>query len=53
VKKRKRGKPKDGVISTDKGGESRAIKKGKDGEVREKGDETSMIWRSNRRNKKV
>jgi hypothetical protein len=53
VKKWKRGQAKGGVISTDKVGESRAIKEGKDGEVREKGDKTSMIRRSNRRTKKV
>ena len=53
VKKRKRGQAKGGVMSTDKGGEGRATKEGKDGEVTEKGDKTSMIRRSNRCNKKV
>jgi hypothetical protein len=53
VKKRKRGQAKGGVISTDKGGENRAVIEGKDGEVRENGDKTSMIRRSNRRTKKV
>jgi hypothetical protein len=53
VKKRKRGQAKGGVMSTDKGGEGTATKEGKDGEVTEKGDKTSMIRRSNRCNKKV
>ncbi len=53
VKKKKRGKAKGGVISADKGGESSAINKGKDSEVREKGDKTSMIRRPNRHTKKV
>ncbi len=53
VKKRKRGQAKGGVMSTDKGGEGRATKEGKDGEVTEKGDKTSMIRRSNRCNKKI
>jgi hypothetical protein len=53
VKKQKRGQAKGGVMSTDKGGEGRTTKEGKDGEVTEKGDKTSMIRRSNRCNKKV
>jgi hypothetical protein len=53
VKKRKRGKVKGGVISKDKGGESSATNMGNDGEVGEKGDNSSMIRRSNRCTKKV
>jgi hypothetical protein len=40
-------------MSTDKGGEGRATKEGKDGEVTEKGDKRSMVRRSNRCTKKV
>jgi hypothetical protein len=40
-------------MSTDKGGEGRATKEGKNGEVTEKGDKTSMIRRSNTCTKKV
>jgi hypothetical protein len=43
----KRGKVKGGVISKDKGGESSATNKDNDGEVGEKGDNSSMIRRSN------
>jgi hypothetical protein len=53
VKKRKRGQAKGGVISTDIGGERKAIKEGKDGEVRVKGDKMSMIRRSISCTKKV
>jgi hypothetical protein len=53
VKKRKRSKVKGGVISKDMGGESGATKKGNDGEVGEKGDDSGMIRRSNRCTKKV
>ncbi len=50
VKKKNRGKVKGGVISKDKGSESSATNKGNDGE---NGDDSGMIRRSNRPNKKV
>jgi hypothetical protein len=53
VKKKKRGKVEGGIISKDKGSESSAMNKGNDGEVGEKGDDSGMIRRSNRCNKKV
>ncbi len=53
MKKKKRGKVKGGSISQDKGSESSVTNKGNDGEVGEKGDDSGMIRRSNRCNKKV
>jgi hypothetical protein len=53
VKKKKRGKVKGGIISKDKGSESSATNKGNDGELGEKGDDSGMIRRSKRCNKKV